>query len=162
VTPEPTDLLRGARRTLADVVLPALTDPFAIEQLKTVLRVIDHLEAVIDEAYPLEAAEAEDLRGFLAAVAQSSDPTLSTLRDASLAGSTATISEPRPTGAHASLPSFRELRDANVRRKRLVSEVIRAMRRGSAATSTQTDLEGLVRRQLDRERRWTNPRRPTK
>ena len=57
---------------------------------------------------------------------------------------------------------FRELRDANVRRKRVVSEVIRAMRRGSAATSTQTDLEGLVRRQLDRERRWTNPRRPTK
>jgi len=135
VTPEPTDLLRGARRTLADVVLPALTDPFAIEQLKTVLRVIDHLEAVIDDAYPLEAAEAEDLRRFLA-------------------GETLT-----PQG---SLPSFRELRDANVRSKRLVSEAIRTMRRGSAATSTQTDLEGLVRRQLDRERRWTSPRRPTK
>ena len=135
MTPEPTDLLRGARRTLADVVLPALTDAFAIEQLKTVLRVIDHLEAVIDDAYPLEAAEAEDLRRFLA-------------------GET--------LAPHDSLPSFRELRDANVGRKRLVSEVIRAMRRDSAVTSTQTALEHLVRRQLDRERRWTSPRRPTK
>lgn len=155
MTPEPTDLLRGARRTLADVVLPALTDPFAIEQLKTVLRVIDHLEAVIDDAYPLEAAEAEDLRVFLAGVASSSDPTLATLRETAM--NTGETLAPQ-----ASLPSFRELRDANVRRKRVVSEVIRAMRRGSAATSTQTDLEGLVRRQLDRERRWTNPRRPTK
>src|SRR2546423_218704 len=98
MTPEPTDLLRGARRTLADVVLPALTDPFAIEQLKTVLRVIDHLEAVIDDAYPLEAAEAEDLRVFLAGIASSSDPTLATVREAIMAGSTATTSEPRPTG----------------------------------------------------------------
>jgi hypothetical protein len=155
MTPEPTDLLRGARRTLTDVVLPALTDPFAIEQLKTVLRVIDHLEAVIDDAYPLEAAEAEDLRGFLAEVAHSSDPTLATVREAAMSAGATLASQ-------GSLPSFRELRDANVVRKRLVSEVIRAMRRGSAATSTQTDLEGLVRRQLDRERRWTSPRRPTK
>ena len=155
MTPEPTDLLRGARRTLADVVLPALTDPFAIEQLKTVLRVIDHLEAVIDDAYPLEAAEAEDLREFLAKVAHSSDPTLSTVRGSAMSAATTVASQ-------GSLPSFRELRDANVRCKRLVSEVIRAMRRGSAASSTQTDLESLVRRQLDRERRWTSPRRPTK
>jgi len=155
VTPEPTDLLRGARRTLADVVLPALTDPFAIEQLKTVLRVIDHLEAVIDDAYPLEAAEAEDLREFLAKVAHSSDPTLSTVRGSAMSAATTVASQ-------GSLPSFRELRDANVRCKRLVSEVIRAMRRGSAASSTQTDLEGLVRRQLERERRWTSPRRPAK
>jgi hypothetical protein len=72
VTPEPKDLLRGASRTLADVVLPALGDPFAIEQAKTVLRVLAHLEAVVDEAYPLEAAEAADLRRFLRELAPTS------------------------------------------------------------------------------------------
>ncbi len=66
MTPEPTDLLRGARRTLEDIVLPALIDRFAIEQAKTVLRVLAHLEAVVDDAYPLESAEARDLEAFLA------------------------------------------------------------------------------------------------
>jgi len=159
VTPEPTDLLRGARRTLADVVLPALGDGFAIEQLKTVLRVLTHLEAVIDEAYPLEAAEAEDLRGLLGAVARSSDPALSALRETAgeaIAGDS----------VPGSLPSFRELRDANVVRKRVVSDVIRALRRSApsaaAVEDVETRLAGLVRRQLDRERRWTRPRRTSK
>ncbi|MGH7897484.1 MAG: hypothetical protein ACREQQ_06000, partial [Candidatus Binatia bacterium] len=100
---------------------------FAIEQLKTVLRVLIHLEAVVDDAYPLEAAEAEDLCRFLG----EGDP-------------------PKPRAA-----SYRELRDANVRRKQRVSEIIRARGRSSA-------LDDLVRRQLERERRWTHPRRPTK
>ena len=128
MTPEPTDLLRGARLTLTDIVLPTLADPFAIEQLKTVLRVLTHLEAVVDEAYPLEAAEAEDLREFLG---EGDD------------------------APKVALLSYRELRDANVRRKQLVSEAIRARGRTPA-------LEGLVRRQLEREKRWTNPRRPSK
>jgi len=148
MTPEPKDFLRGARKTLADVVLPALTDPFAIEQLKTVLRILDHLEAVIDEAYPLEAAEARDLGRFLAAVAASSDPALSSLveADATAAGD----------------PSFRELRDGNVRRKRMIGEVVRALRRGRANATIETALDELARNQLERERRWTSPRRQPK
>jgi hypothetical protein len=150
VTPEPKDLLRGASRTLSDVVLPALGDPFAIEQVKTVLRVLAHLEAVVDEAYPLETAEAADLQRFLGEVAGSTDPALASL------GSDDPIPHPSP------LPPYRELRDANVRRKRGVTEVIRALARGVSDPKIQTALDDLTRRQLGRERRWTNPGRPAK
>jgi hypothetical protein len=150
VTPEPKDLLRGASRTLADVVLPVLRDPFAIEQVKTVLRVLAHLEAVVDEAYPLEAAEAADLQRFLGEVAGSTDPALASL------GSDDPPPSPSP------LPPYRELRDANVRRKRNVTEVIRAIARGVSDPKIQAALDDLTRQQLGRERRWTNPGRPSK
>jgi hypothetical protein len=150
VTPEPKDLLRGASRTLADIVLPTLVDPFAIEQAKTVLRVLAHLEAVVDEAYPLETAEAADLQRFLRDVARSSDRALASL------GSDDPLSTP------SALLSYRELRDANVKRKRVVTEVIRALARGASDPTIQAALDDLVRRQLARERRWTNPGRPSK
>jgi hypothetical protein len=141
VTPEPTDLLRGARRTLEEIVLPALDDPFAIEQAKTVLRVLAHLEAVVDDAYPLEWAEARDLQAFLAAA--SGEPM-------------AAASEP------ASLHSYRELRDGNVRRKERVADVVRgSLRQGNDAKLLRT-FDTLVRGQLERERRWTSPKRPAK
>jgi hypothetical protein len=130
MTPEPTDLLRGARRTLEDVVLPALTDPFAIEQAKTVLRVLTHLEAVVDEAYPLEAAEAADLCGFLG--------------------------EGEPGRA-----SYRELRDGNVKRKARLSAVVRELAL-APNDEKRLALDALLGRQLERERRWTRPRRPSK
>ena len=137
MTPEPTDLVRGARRTLEDVVLPALADPFAIEQAKTVVRVLVHLEAVIDEAYPLEAAEAEDLRRFLGEVGE----------------------------VGGTLASYRELREGNVRRKARVSAVVRELAgtaAGAASDARRRELDELCRRQLARERRWTRPRRTSK
>lgn len=158
MTPEPTDLLRGARRTLADLVLPALTDPFAIEQLRTVLGLLAHLEAVIDEAYPLEAAEAEDLRRFLAEAARSDDAALSPLR-ASVAEE---ASEPLAAGG---LPSYRALREGNVQRKRRVTEIIRALGREARGPARKRPIEAaldeLVRRQLGRERLWTRTQRST-
>jgi hypothetical protein len=137
VTPEPTDLIRGARRTLEDVVLPALADPFAIEQAKTVVRVLVHLEAVVDEAYPLEAAEAEDLGRFLG----------------------------EPIEAAGALASYRTLRDGNVRRKARLAAVVRELMRAAASPAAEVrrrELDELCRRQLERERRWTRPRRPSK
>jgi hypothetical protein len=137
MTPEPTDLIRGARRTLEDVVLPAIADPFAIEQAKTVVRVLVHLEAVIDEAYPLEAAEADDLRRFLG----------------------------DPSGSASSLEPYRELRDGNVERKARLSAILRELMQAAPSAATEArrrDLDELLRRQLARERRWTRPRRPSK
>jgi hypothetical protein len=141
VTPEPTDLLRGARRTLEEIVLPTLTDRFAIEQAKTVLRVLTHLEAVVDDAYPLEWAEARDLEAFLAAA--SGRPTTA-------------ASEP------TSLPSYRELRDDNVRSKERVADLVRGRLRERNDAALLDAFEALIRRQLERERRWTNPKRPAK
>lgn len=141
MTPEPTDLLRGARRTLEEIVLPALTDRFAIEQAKTVLRVLTHLEAVVDDAYPLEWAEARDLEAFLSAA--SGRPTTA-------------VSEP------ASLPSYRALRDDNVRSKERVAELVRGRLRERKDTALLGAFEALVRDQLERERRWTSPKRPAK
>jgi hypothetical protein len=130
MTPEPSDLLRGARRTLEDVVLPALTDAFAIEQAKTVLRVLTHLEAVIDEAYPLEAAEAADLCAFLG-------------------------------DSNPGLAAYRELRDGNVKRKARLSAVVHELAH-APNDERRHALDALLGRQLDRERRWTRPRRPSK
>jgi hypothetical protein len=151
MTPEAGDLLRGARRTLSDVVLPALTDAFAIEQVKTVLRILTHLEAVIDEAYPLEAAETEDLCRFLGEVARS-------------ATTLAPLGEPDEREPLA-LEPFRELRDGNVRRKAKITAVIRALARAPKSPELEairTALDRLAARQLERERRWTNPRRKSK
>ncbi len=141
MTPEPADFLRGARRTLEEIVLPALSDGFAIEQVKTVLRVLAHLEAVVDEAYPLEWAEARDLEAFLAVA--SGDPN-------------------GPASDTAPMPSFRELRDDNVRRKERVAELVRGLLRQSNDPKLLDAFEALVRSQLERERRWTNPKRPAK
>ncbi len=141
MTPEPCDLLRGARRTLEEIVLPALADRFAIEQAKTVLRVLAHLEAVVDDAYPLEWAEARDLEAFLA-----------------IAHGDPANKAPEP----AALPSYRELRDDNVRRKERVAELVRGPLRERKSTALQGAFEALVRGQLERERRWTNPKRPAK
>jgi hypothetical protein len=133
--------VRGARRTLEEIVLPALADQFAIEQAKTVLRVLAHLEAVVDEAYPLEWAEARDLEAFLA-----------------VASGQARAAE----SEQASLPSYRELRDGNVRRKDRVADVVRGALRERKDAALLRAFEALVRGQLERERRWTNPKRPAK
>lgn len=125
MTPEPRDLLRGARATLAEVVLPALSDPFAIEQARTVLRVLVHLEAVVDDAYTLEWQEACDLSALLE----------------------------EQTPATAEPETYRELRDANVARKRRVVELIRGGDAGNPAVAA------YVQRQSERERRWTSPKR---
>jgi hypothetical protein len=141
VTPEPIDLLRGARRTLEEVVLPTLSDRFAIEQAKTVLRVLAHLEAVVDEAYPLEWGEAHDLDTFLAAASGNPD---------------------RPAAEPARLPSYRELRDENVRKKQRVADLVRGPLRQRNDSALLEAFEVLVRAQLERERRWTSPKRPAK
>lgn len=129
MTPEPRDLLRGARATLAEIVLPALSDPFAIEQAKTVLRVLVHLDAVVDDAYALEWEEARDLAELLG----------------------------EPASGPASVPaSYRELRDANVGRKRRVAERIRET--SAAGSPPDAALADYVRRQSQRDRRWTSPK----
>jgi hypothetical protein len=133
--------LRGARRTLEEIVLPALADPFAIEQAKTVLRVLAHLEAVVDDAYPLEWAEARDLEVFLAVARGNAK---------------------EPESETTPLPSYRELRDDNVRRKVRVAELVRGPLRDRNNSLLLDAFEGLVRAQLERERRWTSPKRPAK
>jgi hypothetical protein len=125
MTPEPRDLLRGARATLEEVVLPALGDAFAIEQTRTVLRVLAHLDAVIDDAYTLEWQEARDLGELLDEAA----------------------------GGGEEPPSYRALREANVARKRRVAEAIRA------TSFDAPRVAAYVRRQTERERRWTSPKR---
>ncbi len=130
MTPEPRDLLRGARATLSEVVLPALSDPFAIEQARTVLRVLVHLDAVIDDAYALEWDEARDLATLLG--------------DAD-----ATLSGDAP-------PSYRVLREANVARKQ---RVVARIREAAAADAAPDEaLLAYVERQTERERRWTRPK----
>ena len=141
MTPEPIDLLRGARRTLEEVVLPTLSDRFAIEQAKTVLRVLAHLEAVVDEAYPLEWGEAHDLDTFLAAASENPD---------------------RPAAEPAQLPSYRELRNDNVRKKQQVADLVRGPLRQRNDSALLEAFEVLIRAQLERERRWTSPKRPAK
>jgi hypothetical protein len=128
MTPEPRDLLRGARATLAEVVLPALSDPFAIEQARTVLRVLVHLDAVIDDAYALEWEEARDLADLLG----------------------------EPSSPSSAPASYRALRDANVERKRRVVERIRAA--ASTGAAPDAKLAEYVHRQSQRERRWTSPK----
>ena len=105
------------------------------------LRVLAHLEAVVDDAYPLEWTEARDLEAFLEIA--HGDP-----------GNKA----PEPTA----LPSYRKLRDDNVRRKQRVAELVRGPLRERKNTALQGAFEALVRGQLARERRWTNPKRPAK
>lgn len=161
MTPESTDYIRGARRTLEQIVLPALEDAFAIEQVRTILRILEHLEGVVDDAYPMEWEEARDLAALLG--------------------------EAMPEMVNGTLPPFRELREGNVRRKSAVANLIRegsvSPRRGETARSAsegeeaampphptlrpdlspEGELGKLLRRQIDRDRRWTNPKaRPEK
>jgi hypothetical protein len=155
MTPESKDLLRSARTTLSDVVLPALADPFALEQLRTVLRVLTHLEAVVDEAYPIERETADDLARFLAGVAQSldGDEPLAELRGAF---------QQEPPLAPDAVPPLAELRAASSRRKGLVTALVRGPLRDRRGTewerATRAALGDLVRRQLVRDRRWMSPK----
>jgi hypothetical protein len=130
VTPEPRDLLRGARATLAEVILPALSDPFAIEQAKTVVRVLLHLDAVIDDAFALEWEEARDLAALLG--------------------------EASPELEGAQPAGYRALREANIERKRRVAERIHAD--AAAGHAPAANLLEYIDRQTERDRRWTSPK----
>ena len=140
MTPEPTEALRAARQTIADVVLPAVADEFAREQAHAALRILSLLEATIERSYPLEVEEHDDVARFLGSFAASGGrgSELGT-RAAALA---AEATERRP------LPTFRELREASKRMKALVGEIAAAGLGGAA-------LRGLAARQVERERMWT-------
>ena len=106
------------------------------------LRVLAHLEAGSSTTpHPLESAEARDLEAFLAT-----------------ASGERRESAPEP----ASLPTYRELLDDNVHRKERVADLVRGPLRERNDSTLLDAFEALVRAQLERERRWTSPKRPAK
>ena len=142
MTPEPAEALRAARQTLAEVVLPAVTDDFAREQARAALRVLSLLEATIERSYPLEVEEHDDVARFLASFSAGAG------RGSALAERAAKLAaeamERRP------LPTYRELRDCTTKMKALVGEIAAAGMGGAA-------LRGLAARQVERERIWSKP-----
>ena len=140
MTPEPAEALRAARQTLADVVMPAVTDAFAREQGAAALRILALLESTIERSYPLEIEEHDDVARFLSSFA------VATGRGTDLGARAATLAD--EAAALRPLPSFRELREGTVKMKALVGEI-------AAAGLGGETLRGLAARQVERERIWT-------
>ncbi len=142
MTPEPAEALRAARRTLADVVLPAITDDFAREQAQAALRLLAMLEGTIERIYPLEVEEHDDVARFLASFSAGAG------RDTELGARAATLAE--EATARRALPTYRELRTHGAHMRALVAEIAAAGLGGEA-------LRGLAARQVERDRIWSKP-----
>jgi hypothetical protein len=70
VRPHIGDLLRGVKKTFGEVIVPSLTEPFAVEQATFMMLVLEHIVARWDQAQAFHHAENIELRQLLANAAE--------------------------------------------------------------------------------------------
>ena len=154
--PDVGDLILGIRRSLMEEILPAVTTPYAREQLAFAALFCDHLAARWDGAHLFIIAEYDDLRTTLAAAVEigrrgTPSAQLATVLDATDVALFATQS-----GGGQSL---RALEMAIAELKGSVVRMLKACGGGDAADATlraemRQTLRAYMRRQLGREEEW--------
>jgi len=156
MVPDLAQTLAGLRKTLVEIVLPELRDPFAVEQLKTVVGAIGHLETVHEEIYPYEWTEHREYLRFLERLRSAFLPVATDVEGRALL---AEVEERLPQGrSDARLPSLGTLRRENLWMKSAVSRIaVGPLRRAAGeawAREVDAEFRELLRRQVARERAW--------
>lgn len=148
--PDIGDYLRGVKKTLAEIVLPTLTDPFALEQSAFIMLALEHLLARWDKVWHFCREENLALRGVLAEAAARLS------REASLPNNAASLlkriqdrlrkEEAEDVGDRP----YESLRDGNVCLRELLAELL-----GTVGGEEQNrSARAFMKEQLAREREW--------
>ena len=148
--PDIGDFLGGVKKTIAEIVFPTLTDPFALEQSELILLALDHLLARWDKAWRFCREENRALRGVLAEAAvrlrgEASLPKnarglLNRIQDR-LRKEEAEDGGDRP---------YESLRDGNACLRELLAELVGAVN----GEEQQRSARAFMKEQLEREREW--------
>jgi hypothetical protein len=160
VRPHIGDLLCGVKKTFGEVIVPALTEPFAVEQATFMMLVLDHIVARWDQAQAFHRAEHIDLRKVLLEAAEDlwatsqEHPGLRPLLEAILHR----IDE---EDAADRLPRTPEaIAQANAALREHVSKLLEYVEGGTEADGfpeahgVGRACHAYMRRQLEREREW--------
>lgn len=156
--PDIGDLIQGIKRALANEVLPAVTTPFAREQLAYTLFLCEHLAARWDRAHSATAEEYSDLRATLAsAVDMARRCNAPAPEFAALVDATGVTLATEDVGG-------RPLRDVTAAIKELrerIAQFVAACANGDGADQTvlaeiRTALRGFMKRQLARDEEWVS------
>lgn len=148
--PDIGDFLGGLKKTLAEVVFPTLTDPFALEQAGLILLALDHLSARWDKAGRFCREENRALRGVLADAAprlrgeaslpENAGGLLNRIQDR-LRKEEVEDSGDRP---------YSSLRDGNACLRELLAELLGTV----DCEELQRRARAFMKEQLEREREW--------
>jgi hypothetical protein len=154
------DLLRGVKKTFGEVIVPSLTEPFAVEQATFMMLVLEHIVARWDQAQAFYRAENIELRHVLAEAAEElwatsqRHPRLCTLLEAILHR----IDE---EDAADRLPRTPEaIAQANAALREHVSKLLEYVEGGDEADGfpearrVGRACHAYMQRQLEREREW--------
>lgn len=148
--PDIGDYLRGVKKTLAEIVFPTLTDPFALEQSAYIMLALEHLLARWDKAWRFCREENLALRGVLAEVAarlrreaglpNNAESLLKRIQDRLL----------KEEAEDAGDRPYESLRDGNVCLRELLAELLGTVGGEEQNRSTRA----FIKEQLAREREW--------
>jgi len=148
--PDIGDYLRGVKKTLAEIVFPTLTDPFALEQSAFIMLALDHLLARWDKAWHFCREENIALRGVLAeAAAHLSSEANLTNNASSLLNRIQDRLRKEEAEDDGDRP-YESLRDGNVFLRELLAELL-----GTVGGEEQNrSARAFMKEQLAREREW--------
>jgi hypothetical protein len=148
--PDIGDYLRGVKKTLAEIVFPTLTDPFALEQSAFIMLALEHLLARWDKAWHFCREENLALRGVLAEAAARLSCEASLPNNATSLLKRIQDRLRREEAADVGDRPYESLRDGNVCLRELLAELL-----GTVGGEEQTrSARAFIKAQLAREREW--------
>src|ERR1019366_1544567 len=148
--PDIGDFLRGVKKSLAEIVFPTLTDPFALEQSAFIMLALDHVLARWDKASHFCREETRGRRAVLAeAAARLSGEAGLPKNAASLRDRIQDRLRKEEAEDGADRP-YESLRDGNACLRELLPELT-----GPAGGEEQNrGARAFKKKQLEREREW--------
>jgi len=148
--PDIGDYLRGVKKTLAEIVFPTLTDPFALEQSAYIMLALEHLLARWDKAWHFCREENLALRGVLAEAAARLRGEASLPNDAASLLTKIQDRLRKEEAEDAGDRPYESLRDGNVCLRELLAELL-----GTVGGEEQNrSARAFMKEQLAREREW--------
>ncbi|MBI5503936.1 MAG: hypothetical protein HY899_03995 [Deltaproteobacteria bacterium] len=154
------DLLRGVKRTFGEVIVPSLTDPFAVEQATFMALVLEHIVARWDQAEEFHRVENTELRQALSEAverlrsASQERPDVRSLLEAI----SRRVDEEDAAGHLPRTPET--VAQANVALKEYLSKLLECIEDGTGADGASETrrvvhaCHAYMKRQLEREREW--------
>lgn len=158
--PDIGDLLRGLKKTFGEVILPSLTQPFAVEQATFMMLVFEHIVARWDSAYGFCRVENSELRQVLTEAA--GKLCAGSQRHPGLSGLLGEI-QARIADEQAAENTGREIRsisDANVVLRGLFCRLLECVEGGNGTDGIPGSSEvvqagrAYLKRQLERDHDW--------
>ena len=148
--PDIGDFLRGVKKSLAEIVFPTLTDPFALEQSAFIMLALDHVLARWDKASHFCREENRELRAVLAEAAVRLSGGAGLPKNAGGLGERIQDRLRKEEAEDGGDRPYESLRDGNACLRELLAELVGAVN----GEEQQRSARAFMKEQLEREREW--------